>query len=142
MNGHDLRAENVVSTRNLAGDGDALLVVVVVEDGVGAPVACLLLRGALRVAAGAVVDKRALVDLEELELRLVDVFAVAAARGEVGRGPAVVAAVPAFLAVVAGARVVPGEGHLGAGGGFGSVGRGGGVFVRDDVYVSLVETAE
>jgi hypothetical protein len=92
---HDLRAQNVVSARDLAGDLDALRVLVVVEDGVSAPVAGLALGLALGVAPLAIIDQSGLVDLEELEVRLLDVFAVTVARGEVCGGPTVVGAVPA-----------------------------------------------
>lgn len=80
------------------------------------PVPGLLLSRALGVAASAIVDQSALVNLEELELRFVDVLAIAGTRSEVGGGPAVVAAVPTFLAAVAGAGMVPVESHSGAGG--------------------------
>jgi hypothetical protein len=84
---YDLRAQNVVSAGDLAGDGDALRVFLVVEDRVGAPVSGLALSGAVRVAT--------------LAVRLLDVLAVAVARSEVGGGPAVVGAVPAFFASTA-----------------------------------------
>jgi hypothetical protein len=50
---------------------------------------------ALGVAPLAIIDQSGLVDLEELEVRLLDVFAVTVARGEVCGGPTVVGAVPA-----------------------------------------------
>ena len=109
----DLGAEDVVSAGDAAGDGDGVGVAVVVEDGVGAPLACLLLGGALGVAGAlGVLGQRDLVDLEEGEVRLVDLGAVAVAGSEVGGGPAMVAAVPALLALAARALVVPVEGDL------------------------------
>jgi hypothetical protein len=135
MDRHDLCAQDVVAARDLLGDCNGLLVVVVVEDGVGAPVAGLLLLAALREAAGAVVDQGTLVDLEELQRRLVNVLAVTVAGREPGGGPAVVGAVPALLAAVAGSLMVPGEAHLGTGWDIGSVGRGRSILVRNDIGV-------
>jgi hypothetical protein len=109
---HDLGPQDVVSAGDLRGDGDLLGVAVVVEDGVGTPVAGLALGFARGVAALAVVDERALVDLEELELRLFDVLAVAVAGCHVGGCPAVVRAVPAFLSRAAATLVVPVEGYV------------------------------
>lgn len=108
----DLSPEDVVSAGDLRGNGDTLRVAVVVKDGIGTPKASLALRLARRVAAVAVVDKRTLVDLEEFELRLFHVLAVAVAGGEVGGCPAVVGAVPALLAGAAATLVVPVEGHI------------------------------
>jgi len=130
---HNLRPEDVVSAGDLRRDGNLLGVSVVVEDGVGAPVAGLALGLAGGVAALAVVEEGALVDLEELELRLVDVLAVAVAGCHVGGCPAVVRAVPALLSGAAAALVVPVEGYVLAGGGFNGVWGGGGILVGNDV---------
>jgi hypothetical protein len=108
----DLSPEDVVSAGDLRGDGDTLRVAVVVEDGIGTPVASLALSLTRRVAALAVVDERALVDLEELKFGLVDVPAVAVAGSEVSSCPAVVGAVPALLARAAATLVVPVEGYI------------------------------
>jgi hypothetical protein len=56
-----------------------------------------------------------LVDLEELELGLVDILAIALTWSEVSSGPAVMAAIPTFLTAVTRADMVPVEGHLGSG---------------------------
>lgn len=48
---HDFRAEDIVAARDFLGDGDTLGIVVVVENGISAPVADLALLGALGVAA-------------------------------------------------------------------------------------------
>lgn len=134
VDGNNLSPEDVVATGDLLGDSDALSVAVVVEDGVGTPVADLSLRvTAGRVAALAVVDERALVDLEELKLGLVDVLAVAVARSHVGGCPAVVRAVPALLAGAAGTLVVPGELYGLASGGFDGVWGRRGILVGNDV---------
>jgi len=109
---NNLSPENVVSAGDLRGDGDSLRVAVVVEDNIGAPVASLALRFAGRVAAPAVIDERALVDLEELKLGLMDVLAVAVAGSHVGGCPAVVGAVPALLVGAAATLVVPAESHI------------------------------
>lgn len=45
MDGHDLSAEDVVAAGDLFRDGDTLLVAIVIEDGIGAPVADLTLAG-------------------------------------------------------------------------------------------------
>jgi hypothetical protein len=108
----DLSPKDVVSAGDLRGNGDTLRVAVVVEDGIRTPVASLALSLTRRVAALAVVDKRALVDLEELKFGLVDVPTVAVAGSEVGSCPAVVGAVPALLARAAATLVVPVEGYL------------------------------
>jgi hypothetical protein len=83
------------------------------------------------------------VDLEELELRLFHVLAVAVAGGEVGGCPAVVGAVPALLSFAAATLVVPVEDYVRAGGSFGCVGRRRGILVRNDVGagVQLVHEA-
>lgn len=73
------------------------------------------LLGALREAAGAVVDESALVDLEELQLSLIDVLAVAVTGSEVCSGEAMVRTVPAVLASSACSCVVPVECHFGTG---------------------------
>lgn len=129
VDGRDLRAQDVVAAGNILGDLNVLAILVVVENGVSAPVAGLLFGGSVGVAALTVVDQRALVDLKEFELGLVDVLAVAVAGCEVGCGPAVVAAVPALLTLLACALMVPVEGHFGASWGLGSVGRGAGILV-------------
>jgi len=121
---HDLSAQDVVSVGDGTRDLDALLAVVVVEDGVGAPVSGVGFRlAAFGVTTRGVVDQGALVDLEELERRLVDVLAVAVAGSQVRGGPAVVAAVPAGLISTASALVEPGEGYVLAGGSFDRVWR-------------------
>lgn len=137
VDGNDLSPEDVVSAGDLLGDGDALGVAVVVEDGVGTPVAGLALGLARRVAALAVVDECALVDLEELKLGLVDVLAVAVARSHVGGCPAVVGAVPALLTGAAATLVVPGELDGLASGGFDGVRGGGGIPVGNDVGAGM-----
>jgi hypothetical protein len=108
----DLSPKDVVSTRDLRGDSNTLRVAVVVEDSIGTPVASLALSLTRRVAALAVVDKCALVDLKELKSSLVSVLAVAVAGSEVGGCPAVVGAVPALLAGAAATLVVPVEGYI------------------------------
>lgn len=130
---HNFSPKDVVSAGDLRWNGNLLGVSVVVEDGVGTPVAGLALGLAGGVAALAVVDEGALVDLEELELGLVDVLAVAVAGCHVGSCPAVVGAVPAFFARAAAALVVPVEGYVLAGGGFGGVWGGRGILVGNDV---------
>jgi len=110
VNGSNFSAKDVVAAGDVLRDGDALLVAVGVEDLVGAPVADLALAAALREAAVAIVDESGLVDLEELEVGLLDVLAVAVARRQVCRGPAVVGAVPALLTASASTLVVPCEG--------------------------------
>jgi hypothetical protein len=73
------------------------------------------------------------VDLEELEVCLLDILAVAIARCKVCGGPAVVGAVPAFFASAARALVVPVESDIGASWDRSSVGRGRGIDVCNDV---------
>ena len=110
MNGRNLGAENVVAGGDLAGDGDSVGIAVVVEDGVSAPLACLLLSASLcEASALRVAGECDLVDFEELEFGLVDLGAVAVASSEPGGGPAVVGAVPADLVAVALSVVLPGE---------------------------------
>lgn len=134
VDGGDLGAQDVVAGGDGAGDGDGVGVAVVVEDGVGAPLASLALGSSLSVASAlGVASKSDLVNLEELELRLVDLGAVAVAGGEPGGSPAVVGAVPALLTVTAASLVMPVESDLGAGRGLGGVGRRSSVFVGDDV---------
>ncbi len=135
VDGCDFSTEHVIAAWDALGDSDALLVVIVVEDGVSAPVAGLLLGLTLRVAAGAVVDEGALVDLEEAKLGLVDLGAVAVAWGEVGGGPAVMAAVPADFVTAARALVGPGESDGLAGRSFNSVWGGRSVLVGNHVRV-------
>lgn len=113
VDGDDFSAQDVVAAGDLLGDRDALLVAVVIEDGIGPPVAGLGLLAAVRVAAGAVVDEGALMDLEELQLSLVDVLAVTIAWSEIGGCPTVVRAIPALLvAGVTRAGVMPGESNF------------------------------
>lgn len=109
-------------------------IVVVVEDGVGAPLASLL-GGRSRSVTGAswVAGQRDLVDLEELELSLVDLGAVAVTGSEVGGSPAMVGTVPALLTTFALAGVVPVEGNLRAGRSLSGVRGRFGVLVGDDV---------
>jgi hypothetical protein len=109
---HDFSPEDVVSAGDLRGDGDILRVAVVVEDGIGTPVGSLALSLARRVAALAVVDERALVDLEELKFGLVDILAVIVAGGKVDGWTAMVGTVPALLARAAATLVVPVEGYI------------------------------
>jgi len=135
VDGGNLGAENVVAAGDFLGNGDALGVGSVVEDGVRSPVSGLALGFALGVAALAVVDQSALMDLEELEFGLVDLGAVTVAWGEVGGGPAVVAAVPALFALTTGALVVPVEGHGLAGWGVDRVGRRRSIDMGNDVGV-------
>ena len=135
VDGSDFSTEDIVAAGQITGESDGLLIVVVVENGVGTPVTGLLLGLTLGEAARAVVDEGALVNLEEFELGLVDVLAVAVAGSKPGSSPAVVAAVPPVLVSAALALVVPGEGHLGAGSGLGSIGRWLGVDVGDDVGI-------
>lgn len=135
VDGGDLGAEDVVAVGDVLGDAHGLGVVVVVEDDIRGPLARLLLCAALGVAgAGRVADQATLVDLEEGELGLVDLGAVAVAGGEPGGGPAVVAAVPSDLVLgLAATGAEPLEGDLGASGGFGSEGRWRSILVGDDV---------
>ena len=121
MDRSDLSTEDIVAAGDTLGDGNGLLVAAIVEDGVSAPVSGLLCGVASRVAAGAVVDESALVDLEELERGLIDVLAVAGARGKVGHCPAVMAAVPANFVTAAAALMGPSESNGLAGRSFNSV---------------------
>jgi hypothetical protein len=118
---HHLGAEDVVAIGNLRGNGDALGVASIVEDGIGAPVSDLALLAALRVPARAVVDESALMNLEELKFGLVDTLAVAVAWGKVCCSEAVVGAVPSVFTGSARALMVPMEGHLGSSRSFRSV---------------------
>ena len=134
MDGRNLSAQHIVAGGDLAGDGDGVSVAVVIEDGISTPLASLAPRLSLSVASALGVRGQGdLVDLEKLKIGLVDLGAITVARGKPRRGPAVVRAVPALLALAAAALVVPVESDLGAGRGFGSIGRGSGVFVGDDV---------
>jgi hypothetical protein len=137
VDGHNLSAEDVVAAGDLARDGDALSIVVIVEDGVSAPVSSLALRSTIRVATLSVVDQGALMDLEELELGLVNLAAVTVARGKVGGSPAVVAAVPTVLTAAATTLVVPVESDLGSSLDVSRVRRRGGILVGLDRSVYL-----
>jgi hypothetical protein len=128
----DLSPEDVVSVGDARGNGDTLRVAVVVEDSIRTPVASLALSMTRRVAALAVVDKRALVDFKEVQFVLVDILAVSIAGSEVGGCPAMVGAVPALLVGAAATLVVPVEGYVRAGWCFGGIRRGRGVFVGND----------
>jgi hypothetical protein len=61
------------------------------------------------------------VDLEELEVVLVDVLAIAVARRHVGGGPPMVGTVPALLTGATLTLVVPVESYIGAGWGISGV---------------------
>lgn len=135
VDGDDLGSEDVVLAGNVRWDLDCLSVAVVVEDGVGAPVTGLFLGRAGRVAALAVVDQGGLMDLEELESRLVDLGTVAVARGEISGSPAVVGAVPALFAAATAAFMVPVESDIRSSGDWSSVRRGRSVLVSNDVGV-------
>jgi hypothetical protein len=135
VDGGNLSAEDVVAGGDLARNGDTVGIAVVVEDGIGTPLASVALSLAALGVAGAlgVGSQGDLVDLEELKLGLVDLGAVAVAGSKPCGGPAVVGTVPTLLALAAAALVVPVEGDLGAGRGLGGVGRGSGILVGDDV---------
>lgn len=135
VDGSNLRAQDVVARGDLAGDGDSVGVAIVVENSVGAPLASVLLsRGTLSVASTLGVGGQGdPVDLEELKLSLVDLGAVAVTGSEPSSGPAVVGAVPAFLTLTTATLVVPVEGDLRTGRGFGGVGRRSGILVGDDI---------
>ena len=104
MDGHDLGAQHVVARRDLAGNGDGVLVALVVEDGISSPLAHLALGLSFGIASAlGVAQQSELIDLEELEIRLLDLGAVAVARCEPSGGPTVVGAVPTHLVVLAAA---------------------------------------
>jgi hypothetical protein len=96
------------------------------------PVASLAFSLIRRVAALAVVDKRALVDFEEVQFVLVDILAVSIAGSKVGSCPAVVGAVLTLLVGAVATLVVPVKGYVRPGWCFGGIRRGRGVFVGND----------
>lgn len=132
----DLGTEDVVAAGDLAGNSNALSIAVVVENGISAPVAGLLLGRALRVATFAVIDQSALMDLEELKLGLVNLAAVAVAGSKVSSCPSMVAAVPSLFTGVTGTLMMPVEGDIRASLNVGSVWRGRSVNVSDDIWRS------
>lgn len=104
VDGHNLGAQHIVARRYLLGDGDGVLVAVVVEDGISSPLAHLALRLSIGIASAlGVAQQSDLVDLEELEISLLDLRAVAVAGCEPSGGPTVMGAVPSHLVVLAAA---------------------------------------